>query len=91
MPAPVRSDALPEFHDYVDEGCVFHPTCLTCPAAQCRYDARKGIQTLLNFGRDIQVRVDRALLGLSATALAQRHHVSERTVHRILAASRRAA
>jgi len=90
MPSPVRYDALPEYHQYVDEGCAFHSSCLSCPASVCRYDARKGIQTLHNEYRDLDIITARRQYGHSVSRIARRHHVSKRTVQRILADSRRA-
>jgi hypothetical protein len=34
----VRSDALPEFTEYGDNGCRLHATCLNCPQEHCLYD-----------------------------------------------------
>lgn len=34
----VRSDALVDGFDRPDGGCSLHPSCRTCPLAQCRYD-----------------------------------------------------
>lgn len=86
---PVRFDALPEYHQYVDEGCNFHPSCLCCPAEFCRYDARKGIYTLRTLSRDSAIIEGRRQHGLSERALANRHHVSRSTIQRILAQARR--
>lgn len=41
-----RHDAYPEDLVYVDRGCNYHPSCLTCPFAVCRYDAEGGIRSL---------------------------------------------
>ena len=90
MPSPVRYDALPEYHQYVDEGCAFHSSCLSCPASVCRYDARKGIQTLYNEYRDLAIITDRRRFGHPVLRIARRYGVSPRTVQRILADSRRA-
>lgn len=34
---PPKQSALPEHHDYRDDGCDLFPTCLSCPLAECRY------------------------------------------------------
>jgi hypothetical protein len=91
MASIVRFDALPEYHQYEDEGCNFFPACLCCPADFCRYDARKGIYTLRTQSRDSAIIDDRRRHGLPLRAIAQRHHISVRSVYRILANSRRAA
>jgi len=84
---PVRSDALPENHQYEDEGCNFFPACLCCPADFCRFDARKGIYTLKTQSRDNAIIDDRQR-GVPLRVIAQRHHISVRSVLRILQAER---
>ena len=80
----VRADALPEFTRYRDEGCDFHPSCLTCPLPRCRYDEPGGVRALLNLGRDREILHLRRRQGLAVETLAQRYGVSRRTVFRIL-------
>ena len=80
----VRADALPEFTRYRDEGCDFHPSCLTCPLPRCRYDEPGGVRALLNSGRDREILHLRRRQGLAVETLAQRYGVSRRTVFRIL-------
>jgi hypothetical protein len=87
----VRSDALPEYHQYDDEGCNFFPTCLCCPADFCRFDARKGIYTLRTLDRDRAIIEGRRRHGLTLRALAVHHGVSVRTVYRILAQAPRSS
>lgn len=41
-----RDDAFPEGMEYIDTGCEYHPSCLTCPFAVCRYDLAQGLRTL---------------------------------------------
>ena len=80
----VRADALPEFTRYRDEGCDFHPSCLTCPLPRCRYDEPGGVRALLNLGRDREILHLRRRQGLAVDTLARRYGVSRRTVFRIL-------
>jgi len=80
----VRADALPEFTRYRDEGCDFHPSCLTCPLPRCRYDEPGGVRALLNLGRDREILHLRRRQGLAVDTLAQRYGISRRTVFRIL-------
>lgn len=81
----VRFDALPENHQYEDEGCNFFPACLCCPASFCRFDARRGIYTLRTQSRDQAIIDGRRKHGLPLRTLASKHGVSVRTVYRILA------
>jgi len=81
---PVRADALPEFTRYRDEGCDYHPSCLTCPLPRCRYDEPGGVRALLNLGRDREILHLRRRQGLAVETLARRYGVSRRTVFRIL-------
>jgi len=83
--ARVRFDALPENANYGDDGCDYHPACLTCPFAVCRYDAPDGIRGVLNAERDTDLVRLRAQ-GVSVSGLARRFGISRRTVFRILAA-----
>ena len=88
MPTLTRSDALPEFHQYVDEGCVFHSACLTCPALGCRFDTVGGLKALRNRERDPAIVQDYRELRLPADVVAQRYGVSKRTVWRVVAGAR---
>ncbi len=79
----VRSDALPEFTRYRDDGCDVSPTCLTCPLPRCRYEEPGGLRALLNKTRDEQI-VARRSDGVPVAELATRFGVSRRTVFRVL-------
>ncbi|MCH7809098.1 MAG: hypothetical protein IH863_00785 [Chloroflexi bacterium] len=79
----VRSDALPEFTRYRDNGCDVHPSCLTCPLPRCRYEEPGGLRALLNKTRDAQIVAQRAT-GVPVAELATRFGVSRRTVFRVL-------
>ena len=80
----VRSDALPEYQEYRDEGCNLFASCLACPLQRCRYDVPGGVRALLNRERDHQIRVTRDSSNLSVDEIAGRFHVSRRTVFRAL-------
>ena len=79
----VRSDALPEFTRYRDNGCDVSPSCLTCPLPRCRYEEPGGLRALLNKTRDEQIVAQRAT-GVPVAELATRFGVSRRTVFRVL-------
>jgi hypothetical protein len=79
----VRSDALPEFTRYRDNGCDVHPSCLTCPLPRCRYEEPGGLRALLNKTRDQEIVGQRAR-GVPVSELASRFGVSRRTVFRVL-------
>ena len=79
----VRSDALPEFTRYRDNGCDAHPSCLSCPLSRCRYEEPGGLRALLNKTRDEQIVGQRAS-GVPVAELATRFGVSRRTIFRVL-------
>ena len=80
----VRSDALPEYQEYRDEGCDLFASCLRCPLLRCRYDVPGGVRTLLNRERDHQIRMLRDESDLNVDEIAARFRVSRRTVFRAL-------
>ena len=77
-------DRLPEFTSYRDGGCDVHPSCLTCPLPQCRYDEPGWLQREGRGQRDAQILEARTQSHLPVPQLASRFNVSTRTVHRIL-------
>lgn len=83
----VRSDALPEFTRYRDDGCDISASCLTCPLPRCRYEEPGGLRSLLNERRDRQIIALR-LRGVPVDALADRFGISRRTVFRVIGSSR---
>lgn len=83
-PRPVRSDSLPEFKLYIDDGCEVAPKCLECPLPKCRYDVQGGAKTMLNDVRDAEIARLRLDAGLSIDEIAQRFGVTRRTVYRVL-------
>lgn len=83
-PGQVRSDALPEYLEYRDEGCDLFASCLTCPLPRCRYDEPGGVRAMLNRERDHQIRALREDPSLSVDGIADRFGVSRRTVFRAL-------
>ena len=84
-----RSDALPEFMRYRDDGCDVHDHCLTCPLPRCRYEEPGGLRALLNEQRDRQITQLRRK-GASVDELAGRFGVSRRTVFRVLGSGKTA-
>jgi len=84
----LRSDGLPENHDYRDTGCDKHPSCLTCPFSTCRYDG--DIRVMQHEARDreiVRLRAD----GLQVRAIAELCGISRRSVFRVLESRRKAA
>ena len=79
----VRSDALPEYTRYRDDGCDVHPICLTCPLPRCRYEEPGGLRAILNEYRDRQITSLRKK-GASVDELAGQFRISRRTVFRVL-------
>ncbi len=79
----VRSDALPEFTRYRDDGCDVSPSCLNCPLPRCRYEEPGGLRALLNKTRDKHIVAQRTA-GVPVAELATRFGVSRRTVFRVL-------
>jgi len=84
-------DRLPESMAFRDTGCDVHPSCLTCPLPQCRYDEPGWRQREERTERDVEIVRMRGRLGLSVEELAMRFGVSTRTVHRILGRSQAVA
>jgi len=80
----VRADALPEFTRYRDQGCDFHPSCLTCPLPRCRYDEPGGVAATRRADRDEQILRLRLKRRTPIAELAALFGVSKRSVHRIL-------
>ena len=81
---PVRYDARPENVRYRDEGCDLSPSCLNCRLPVCRYDCPFGTRRLRTLDRDEEIVRLRHRDRLPIDALADRFHVSRRTVFRIL-------
>lgn len=85
----VRSDALPEYTRYRDDGCDVHPICLTCPLPRCRYEEPGGLRAILNEYRDRQITSLRKR-GASVDELAGQFGISRRTVFRVLGSNKKA-
>jgi hypothetical protein len=77
-------DRLPELSTYRDTGCDLHPSCLTCPLAQCRYDDPGWIQREERQHRATAILQVRTAEALPVIELAARFGISTRTVHRVL-------
>ena len=80
----VRYDALPEGATYTDDGCDYHPACLTCPLVVCRYQVPGGIRAIRNTERDPQI-VALHREGVPVDDIAERFGLSRRSVFRVLA------
>lgn len=85
-----RSDALPEFHTYLDVGCQVHPRCLQCTLPSCIYDSPGGFQAYRSRFR--QCLVHYALtVGVPYRVIARYLHVSHRQLFRIAQQARHVA
>lgn len=84
-----RSDGLPEFTRYRDDGCEVSDSCLTCPLPRCRYEEPGGLRAVLNEMRDRQMTQLRRK-GATVDELAGRFGVSRRTVFRVLGSGKAA-
>lgn len=80
---------------YPDNGCTIAPSCLNCPLPRCRYDTTKADLEAAMRRRDAAVMNDyRTALARRIKheaiipAIAARHGVSKRTVHRAIERSR---
>lgn len=82
MTAPTR--ALPEGATYRDDGCEHHPSCLTCPFAECVLDVPLAIQRANE--RRANVLALRAE-GLTLDVIAHRMGISLRQAYRLAADS----
>jgi hypothetical protein len=78
----VRNDALPDNHNWRDEGCEVSPSCLSCPLPQCRYDVPGGIRSVLSGARKREIVQLRAA-GVPVAMVAARVGVSRRTVFQL--------
>jgi len=81
MTAPTR--ALPEGTSYRDGGCAHHPSCLTCPFAECVLDVPLRLQRAEE--RRAKVHALQAL-GKQFHEIAAETGISLRTVQRLSAA-----
>ena len=84
MASTRQADALPEHLAYRDTGCEVHPSCLTCPLPQCRFDTHGWLSKEAYSARDAKIIAARDSLGLSVSELAKRFDLSQRTIHRAL-------
>ena len=77
----VRSDTLPEYSNYIDNGCDLFDSCLNCPLPRCRYDDPGWIQKEKIEERDMKIYRKRKE-GSSIKILAKEYNLSTRTIHR---------
>ena len=83
----LRLDILPETYVYIDDGCEVSPSCLRCPLPVCKYDdpgREHRDRREERDRRDEEILDARERERLSATELARRFGVSERTVFRAI-------
>jgi hypothetical protein len=78
-----RSDSLPEYTRYKDDGCDVSASCLDCPLPRCRYEEPGGLRALLNEQRDRQI-IQLREKGMPVAELADYFGVSRRTVFRVI-------
>ena len=79
----VRSDTLPEYSNYIDNGCDLFDSCLNCPLPRCRYDDPGWIQKEKIEERDMKIYRKRKE-GSSIKILAKEYNLSTRTIHRAM-------
>ena len=87
--APLE-DALPEAHQYRDDGCDLAPACLRCPLPRCKYDDPGWRRREVRDDRDRQILLVMRRESLTVPQLSSRFGVSQRTVFRALQAAREA-
>lgn len=69
---------------FEDEGCAFHPTCLTCPFPECIYGEGSGF--IARYEEYVEaVKLVFREPEITASELARRTGTSERSAHRLLA------
>jgi len=79
----VRRDALPEGATYQDDGCRYHPQCLSCPFPVCIKYELPNSGAALSVSRNPQIIALRAE-GASVDDIAERFGLSPRSVFRVL-------
>jgi hypothetical protein len=79
----MRSDSLPEYTRYRDDGCSISASCFSCPLPRCRYEEPGGLRAVMNQTRDRDMTQLR-LSGMSVEELAGYFGVSRRTVFRVI-------
>ena len=80
-------DLLPEAFPYRDNGCEVSPSCLSCPLPKCKYDDPGWLIRARRAKRDQDVLTAHRCQESTTVELTRRFHVSQRTIHRILARS----
>ena len=80
-----KTDVLPEHFQYRDNGCEVSPSCLRCPLPKCKHDDPGWLRSYRRAQRDRRLLRVRSRENATVGELAQRFHISQRTVHRILA------
>jgi hypothetical protein len=80
----VRVDALPEHTDYRDTGCDAAPSCLRCPFAHCKYDARGGRRSADARTREREIALLHRRYNAPPETLARTYGLTLRSIYRIL-------
>jgi hypothetical protein len=80
----VRRDTLPEHAEYRDAGCELSSSCLRCPLARCKYDARGGARRMTTDARDREIALLRRRHGAPIDMLADTYGLTRRSIFRIL-------
>ena len=80
----VRVDALPEHTDYRDTGCDAAPSCLHCPFARCKYDARGGRRGADARGREREIALLHRRYNAPVDMLARTYGLARASIYRIL-------
>ena len=65
----------------IENGCRFHSDCLTCPFPDCFAD-KPGVAR--RYIRDAAIKAEILNTQLDTREIAKRHHISRRTVKRII-------
>ena len=74
-----RLHALPDNHNYVDDGCDISPSCLNCKFSQCKYDDKKN--EIIDRNKRINLKINE---GFSIREISNMFNLSTRTVRRII-------
>jgi transposase-like protein len=80
-PPRTQPDLKPELVSYRDEGCTYHPSCLTCPFETCRFDDADGNAFQANLRR--QKVAELLGGGMAVDAVARVLGISKSTVARV--------
>jgi hypothetical protein len=80
----LAADRLPDYSEYIDQGCDLSPSCLKCPLPRCRHDLEAQGSRSARMLRDREILRQRTAAGKSVAELATEYDLSKRTVQRII-------